>query len=458
VNRYPLYIVSFLLALGTMLSWGQTDDTAPAPAFGPELPYTEVLIPPLPVNSVRMPLTFSSENPRSNFVMGNVQLSSAYDDNVLATPNGHIGDVSYLMLPSLAVGQTRERWNWDLSYSPGFTINQRVTERNQVAHNLHLLLGYRLSPHVTVQLQENFEKSNSLFSGMLGVTPTSGPGPLQQPNQSAITPLVERTGNTTGLDLSYQFSASGLVGANGNFYLANYESPAGSGNLTYGLIDSRSWGGNAYYAHRFSNRHWTGLTYGFQRFLFDPGYRTDVNRVFWFYSLPLGARMTFSLWAGPEYTTNYLGSTLGPSAPGMGNSPAFWGGAAGAAWMWQGARTSFRTGYTRQTSDGGGLAQAVRLEQVDGEIRERLGARWTASLQLAYASNTPLNAIQGVAPFRSLLGDAGLEYRFTNNLRCDLHYGRDQLTYQFPAVPEVLSNRNRAWFSISYSFSRPLGR
>jgi hypothetical protein len=453
----------FLIAISAVLlvtaGWGQDGHTVPASPLAPEMPYTEVLMPPLPVSGLQMPLTFSSENPRTNFVMGSLQLGSGYDDNVFATPSNHTGDVSYLILPSVDLGQTRERWNWDLGYSPGFVINQRVTERNQAAHNLHLLLGYRLTPHVALQVRENFEKTSNLFSGLLGSTPVAGPGPLQQPNVSAITPLADRTSNSTGLAVRYQFSASSMVGTSGNFYLVNYSASAGSTGQTSGLIDSRSWGGNAFYAYSFSNRQWTGVAYDFQRLLFNPGYRTDVNRALMFYSVSIGSQMTFSIWAGPEYTTSLVPDTLilTPPAIGITSFQSRWAVAGGGSVIWQGRRTSFRVGYTRQTTDGAGLAQAVRLRQLDGEIRERLTSRWTTSLDLGYARNYPLNPVNGLALFRSWLGNAGLDCRLTENLAFGLRYGRDQLTYQYPALAAA-SNRNRAWLSISYSFSRSLGR
>ena len=70
--------------------WGQDGHTVPASAIGPELPYTEVLTPPPPVNSVQMPLTFSSDGERSNILSGGIQVGGGYNDNALVTPTDHI--------------------------------------------------------------------------------------------------------------------------------------------------------------------------------------------------------------------------------------------------------------------------------------------------------------------------------------------------------------------------------
>ena len=443
--------------LGTS-GWGQNVNSDPAPAFGTELPYTEVLAPPMPVTGLHRALAFSSETPRSNFLMGSLKFGVGYDDNVFSTPSDHISDVSYLVLPSIDFAQSRGRWNWDFGYSPGFTINQRVSQRDETAQNLHLLMAYRLSPHVTAQLRENFEKTSSLFSGLLDSSPAAGYGSLQQPNTSVITPLANRTGNTTGLDLTYQLSASALVGASGDFYFVNYDVPTESSTPSTGLIDSRSWAGNGFYARRFSNRHWAGVTYTFQRLLFNPGDKADVSRTLFFYSISTGSHVTLSVWAGPEQAMTSLPSSTSSFA-GAAGSQTRWDVAGGAALSWEGRRTSFRAGYTRQTTDGGGLAQVVQLQQVDGELKQRLNKRWTATAGLGYAKNNPLSATgSGYSPYRSWLGSAGFNCHLTDNLGFDLTYGRDQLRYEYATPPVVSSYRNRAWFSISYSFVRPLGR
>lgn len=459
MKRHILYVpISALLLVA--FSWAQEDlHTVPVPAIiGPEMPYTEVLTPPMPVSGVQMPLTFSSENPRSNFVMGTLQFGASYDDNMFTTPSNHISDESYSILPSLDLGQTRERWTWDFGYRAGFTFNQHVTEANQEVHDLRLLFAYRLSPHVTAQIHENFEKTNGLISGFVGSASVSGPGPLQQSNESVVTPWTDQTRNNTGLDLTYQFSASSLVGASGSYYFVNYDSATSSPVSTSGLVDTRSWGGNGFCARRFSNRHWAGVTYNFQRLLFDPGNRSDVNRVLMFYSISTGSHVTFSIWAGPEKVTTFIVTAVAPVS-GAASTPERWDVAGGADLSWQGRRTTFRFGYTRQTSDGGGLAQAVNLQQFNGELKERLAKRWTANLDLGYAKNDPLNAATyGSVPYRSWIGNAGVDCSLTDHLSFGLRYGRDQLRYEYSISPTQSSYRNRAWFSIAYSFTRPLGR
>lgn len=451
---------NFAIAISAVLlmtfGWGQDGHTVPAPAIGPEMPYTEVLTPPMPVNGVQMPLMFSSDGSRSNVLSGGIQLGAGYDDNALVTPNDHISNVSVLVLPRIEIRQNRERWSLDFAYSPGITINQNLGEQNQFAQSLSFTTNYRLSPHVSLQLRDNFAVTNNLFAGLFGNTP--GPGPLQQSNSSVITPLADSTSNNSGLGLTYQFSASSLLGVSGNYYFVNYGSVSGTLGAP-GFIDSRSPSAAGFYAHRFSNRHWVGATYNFKQLMFDPGGRTTVHGVLGFYSLTLGSRMTLSLWAGPQYSTIFISNVLVPQ-PSAGTLalPSQWSPAAGAIFDRVGSHTSLHAGYLRQITDGGGLAEAVTMQQADAECRRRLAARWSARVGGAYTGNNPLHTLSATAPLRSFQGNAGIEYRITDNLGASVLYGRQQQRYEYPLLPSATANQNRVWFSLSYAFARPLGR
>ena len=94
--------------------------------------------------------------------------------------------------------------------------------------------------------------------------------------------------------------------------------------------------------------------------MFDPGGRTVVHGVLGFYSLMLDKHMTLSLWAGPNYSTTFISNVLVRT-----NStlawPSQWSPAGGVMYSWEGSRTSLQAGYSRQISDGGGLAASCEL-------------------------------------------------------------------------------------------------
>jgi hypothetical protein len=418
------------------------------------LPYSEPLSPPGIVTRDRAPLTFSTESERSNFLTGSFGVAAGFDDNIVPTGGKQMSDTSYMFAPGIDFSQTRDRWRTLFSYHPGFTVNQHFSERNQSAHNLNADFSYGLSQHVTLRLRDTFEKTTSLFSQFSATPGTPAAGSLPTANTSVITPLVERTGNSSGVDLSYRFSLGSMIGAGATYYFTNYGNTAQVAGSPSNLIDARSLATDGFYAHRFSNKHWVGATYGFQRLNFTGGGRTDVQRVQLLYSLPLTAHMTLSVWAGPEHHTTSLGALTPIGA--TPDSP--WSVAGGADWGWQGQRASFHAAYTRQISDGGGLAQAVRLQQGSAEARYRLSARLTGSVGLSYAVNDPLSNALQTTKIQVLSASAGLGYEITKNLVLAMQYGRDRQEYPDAAPAIALANRNRALVSLSYSFTRPLGR
>jgi hypothetical protein len=457
MHRYPASTLLFILA-AVALAWPQSqlqERPAPPPAVADNLlPYSEPLSPPGVVTRDRAPLTFASEAERSNFLTGSLGVAAAFDDNIQPGYGTQMSDTSYLFAPGIDFGQTRGRWRSLFSYRPGFVVNHRFSERNQSSHNLNADFSYGLSPHVTIRLRDRFEKTTSLFSGFSGAN-SPGFGSLPGANTSILTPLVERTGNTSGLDLAYQFSRDSMVGAGATYYFVNYGTPYTNTEGSAFLIDSRSLSADGFYAHRLANRNWLGVTYGFQRLNFDGGSRTDVQRVLLFYSLPIRAHMDLSFWAGPERHVTYFGGT----SPVTTGRESRWSNAAGAEFGWQGQRASLRAAYTRGISDGGGLTQSVRLQQGSAEARYKLAARWTGSVGVGYAVNDPLSsALLQVTKIQVLSANAGLGYQITNNLVLGMQYGRDRQEYP-DAVPAIgVANRNRAMVSLSYSFTRPLGR
>ena len=400
----------------------------------------------------RVPLAFSTEAPPENFLRMGIEAGTAFDDNALLTPSDRTSNVSYILLPSIEIGQSRSRLRWDLAYRPGFTVNQQVSERNEFAQGLSFVFDYRLTAHVGVRLREGFEKTNNAFLGVVQGSQAPGTVPGQTPNFSAVTPLADRTSNISALDLTYQFGANSVVGASGNYYLTNYNHDASG---TTSLVDSNSVGADGFYAHRFANRHWAGLMYNFQRLQFQPGNRTNVQRAPLFYAVSFGTHTMLSVWAGPEYsiTPQAVPGTI----PDASDSRSRWGAAGGADFSWEGARTTFRAGYLEQTTDGGGLAEAVVLKEFRAEIHRRLTTRWTLTADLARSQNDPLYLISGTSPYQTWTGGGGFEYAFTDRWMMRLRYDREHLsTETHPSISPT--NRNRVLLSIGYSFSRPLGR
>jgi hypothetical protein len=243
------------------------------------------------------------------------------------------------------------------------------------------------------------------------------------------------------------------VGVSGGFYVSNYRDvPAGTQ-----LFDTRSSQAAAFYTHRITERNWIGASYRFQRLTFTSGSgETLVHSILAFDTFMLPAKMSVSIFAGPEYVDSVSG-LIGSST--TSESSKRWSSAAGASFNWTGLRTSFFADFVRRTNDGGGLQGATQATSVSGGVRHRLGRAWTTSASAAYGVNDSVITAPGIpesVKFTSFSGSVERAIRESVILLAgyshEIQKGQDLL------LPDDNAYRNRVWFSISYNFTRPLGR
>ena len=224
------------------------------------------MVTPSPVNVEGTSLAFAAETERTNYLSGGLSFSSAYDDALLPLTGPAVSDVSYSVRPSIAIDESGARLHWNMFYSPGFTFYQRNTSFNQSDHDLAADFRYRLSPHVTLTLRDSLTKSSALSYHFDPNPIEPGTGILQSPNQSVIPPVADTISNNAAGQITYQFSANGMIGASGmeteQRYLHQSQVP--------GLFNSSTRGAMAFYAHRLSGKHYIGATYQFQQLLSYP--------------------------------------------------------------------------------------------------------------------------------------------------------------------------------------------
>ena len=63
-----------------------------------------------------------------------------------------------------------------------------------------------------------------------------------------------------------------------------------------------------------------------------------------------------------------------------------------------------------------------------------------------------------MSAIRSWRGDAGLQYRWRENLEVSLRYTREQQRSQGAGTAAVQAERNRVVLGVAYGWTRPLGR
>ncbi len=452
-----------LVLLAAAPLWSQ-DEQRPIPAPAATGPSNDVstsddadrMLTPPPVSGQSYPTSIASGE-RSNYLRGGLAFTTAYTDNAVGAVNGApVSDVSYSVWPTIALDETTPRSHLVLTYAPGFTFYQRESSLNQADQNASINFQYRLSPHVTFSARDGFQKSSSVFNQPDLASAGAVSGSTQEGNFSVIAPIADQLSNSGNVSITYQFAANSMVGAGGTFTNLHYPDQT---EVT-GLYDSSSQGGLAFYSVRISKINYFGATYQYQRLLSYPApgtNETQTHALLLFYTVYPTKRFSISVFGGPQY------ADIGPqfATTGTTASPASqsWNPAAGGSLSWQGHLTSLAVSYAHLISSGGGLIGAVKTDSVSATIHQQLSRMLSASVAGGYANNdvltaTPLAASNG----HTVSGTASLQQQVGQHLNLQLGYTRLHQDYSTVAVLAATPDTNREFVSISYQFSRPLGR
>jgi hypothetical protein len=444
-----------LLLLAAAPLWSQVEGTAPSASLSTDNTDDRMLTPP-PVSGQSYPTAPTSEE-RSNYLRGGLAFTSAYTDNAVGSISGHpVSDVSYSVAPFMALDETTSRLHFVLTYAPGFTFYQRTSSRNEADQNVSTEFHYRLSPHVTLSARDGFQKSSNVFNQPDLASVAAVSGGAQQPNFSVIAPIADRLSNSGNVGLTYQFAANGMIGANGTFTNLHYPNQA----EVPGLFDSSSQGGSAFYSHRVSKMHYIGVTYQYQRLLSYPTEglnETQTHAILFYYTLYATSKFSISMFGGPQHSYT-VQPPLPPFHLQLPPSSA-WTPAAGASLSWQGRVTSAALSYSHLISGGGGLFGAVHMDSATASIRQQFTQRWSGSLAGAYTQNNVLGSVLfGGTNGHTVSGAASLQRQFGEHINLQLGYTRLHQNYSNVPVLSLTPDTNREFISVSYQFSRPLGR
>lgn len=445
-----------LFLLATVRLWSQVD-SAGSPASVANANVDRMLTPP-PVSGQLYPVAPASEE-RSNFLRGGVTFSSAYSDNVLGSTTGSpLSDVSYSVWPTVALDDTTSRLRLTLSYEPGFTFYQRISSRNQADQNASINLQYRLSPHVTISARDGFQKTSNVFNQPDLASSGAVSGGTQEANLSVIPPTADRLSNFGNVGISYQFAANEMIGASGTFTNVHYPRES---NVP-GLFDSSSQGGSAFYARRVSSKHYLGASYQYQNLLSYPTpgkNEVQTHAVVLFYTLYVSPRLSMSMFGGPQY------SDISPQFSAVGPNPQAasrdWTPAAGASVDWQGKSTSVAASFSHVIAGGSGLLTGVHMDSASAFVRQKFSRALSASLSGGYTQNTVVGGLSQTGGAstngHTVSGTVALQRQFGEHLNAQLGYTRFHQSYNVAAI-SAAPDTNREFISLSWEFSRPLGR
>ena len=453
-----IWIASFVLA--ATAAWaqgGQSSQTQPSDSeeVVVEHPEDRMQAPP-PVTGLNYDTTFMSEE-RGNYLRYGMAFMTAHTDNALGgLSSDRISDFSYSLAPSIAMNETTSRTRWVASYAPGFTFYQQTSSRNEADHNASLDFSYRFSPRLTFNARDGFQKSSNVFNQPDFGSSAPVSGGTQTPNFSVIAPIASRLSNTASADLVYQFALNEMIGAAGTFSNLHYPDPT----QVPGLYDSSSQGGSFFYSHRISSKHYVGAMYQYQRLLSYPASgssETQTHAAIAFYTVYPNPHLSISLFGGPEFADTVAGST--DSTAVLPKSSVEWTPAAGASLGWQGHFTSMAFSYSHVVAGGGGLIGAVHMDNAALSIRRQLMRTVSGSMTGGYTQNKLIGTLTALASDgHSLFGTVSVQKRLGEHVNFEVGYTR--LHQSYSGIPLFANNpdTNREFVSISYQFSRPIGR
>jgi hypothetical protein len=468
----PKQIAFALILWATVPLWSQEETTQPqqpVPAMvGADTsavpaetynPSEDRMITPPPVSGQAYPIALGSQE-RSNYLRAGVFFTGAYNDNVPSSAaNGSpISDQSYSVGPMIALDETTPRLHYLLSYAPAFTFYQHTSSRNEGDHNASLEFEYRLSPHVTLSATDTFQKSSNVLNQVPNLS--SGgvvSGGAQGSNYSVIAPIADHLSNSGNASFSYQYALNDMVGASGT--LSNIHYPDQS--QVPGLADSSSQAGLAFYSHRVGRGQYVGVTYQYQRLLSHLGTgdnETQTHAALFFYTYaPSSSRFSFSFFGGPQHA-----DTVEPPFPPQQLETVrtrSWDPAGGASLGWQGRMNSFALSYMHVIAGGGGLTGAVQQDSATVSGRQQITRTLSASLTGGYSQNNVIGSgLNSNSDGHTISGTVSLERQIGQRLGVQLGYTRLYQSYNNVAVLSATPDTNRVFVSISYQFSRPLGR
>jgi hypothetical protein len=414
----------------------------------PESPVVWPMEPPVTLNGQRPSPALNSERTRDSYLSGGIALVGVFTDNALFSSTDKISNVSYLVEPHLKFAHSAPRANWSVSLGAAL-FNHQISGENQAAESLQLDLTYRLTQYVNLRASSDVSNTNGFFSALNPSTSGSGIGVVEQATNSLLVPLTQQTISTSNLaELNYQFGPHSIVGARGTYSTLDY--PGSSMNAQFGsLYNDRTYSGEVFYNYQISARQWVGITLRTQKFETQPflaGTKTDSGLLF--YALNVTPNVTLSFFGGPEWfetprisdATTVVGLIRG------------WTPAEGATFIWQRDHTSVVAEFSRQLSNGGGLSSAVIDQNANAQLRRQLSSTQELNFGFTYAKYDPFESGQS---FRDLTGQFHFQQRLGKRLIALVGYAREQ---QETPNSRRTAAANLVWVSVSYDFSRTLGR
>lgn len=391
---------------------------------------------------------------RRNYLGLGVSAIGGWDDNVLAGYNTvKTSSGIYTIQPYISFDKKTAQTEAVFRYNPGFTFYSQASKLNETEHDASGTVQYRVTPHFVFRAQDYFQKASSMFSSPypIGEAPISGSLPLQI--EAVIAQFADRIVNTATVDLGLQTSENTLIGAEGSFAELDYP----SSSQTPGLYNSNSIGASGFYTHRVSEHQYLGFIYQYLQvlsYLPNAEGEASLNTFSPFYSFYLlrtrQGNLTASVQAGLQHSSFIIRN---------GAFVSDWSPVATASIGWQGPITNFAVSYTRAVSAGGGLVGLYRQSSASASAQWKIAHKWNTSVGANYitlGNDSP--QYQALSGGHTIYGSASVGRAIGKSLQLAGGYSRIHESYPGIAAVEANPDSNRVYGSVSYQFTRPVGR
>jgi hypothetical protein len=445
------------IALSVALpAWSQVDSSATGVTNTPDSELQENdlrMKKPPPVSGQAYPTEVGAVK-RSNFLSGAVEFNTAYNSNVYAGGLGPaVSDMTYSIFPTIAFKRTTGRQLQSLRYSPGFTFYNNTTSLNAVNQFLDLDLEYRPSPHSTISFEDTFSQNSNPFT-QPGMTGSTVSGSTQSPTSGLIAPYASTLREDARGAASYQFDRNGMIGGGGNFSLLNYPDP----KQALGLYNSTSGGGWGFYNRRLTGSQYIGATYQYSIIATDPvvtpsppGTTARTNSIFLFYTFYLNRVVSISLSAGPQHLNSVVPGLPTTNSWKPGGMVSIGG---------QTSRTSFAANYSYTVSAGDGFRGPFNANSANASASWQMARTWTGEVGASYSNYKNATALTytNIPDGSTALCTASIKHPLSERFTAIVGFQYLYENYNHIPAASISPNNNRAYVSLLYTFTRPLGR
>ena len=450
-----------ILALLTAIpGWSQATGTETGTQAPPadEQPDNQVansgMLTPPPVSGEAYAVATGDEV-RNNYMTLGVTAVVGYDDNVAAgystIPES---DMIYSIWPTVSLDKNTLRIREQISYSPGFTFYEPTNLHNESDQNAAMNFESHPAATATISLQDSFMRSSSLFNQAFGATGGPVTGGLPAQVTGAIATFADRISNSANAALNDQAGENEMLGISAQYSLLDYPDAA----QVIGLYNSTSYGGSAFGSERFASRQYLGGSIQHSRtvsYLKTTDSALQSDNLFGFYTIFLRnspkSVVSVSVTGGPEHYT----AEQAPQA-----SLRAWVPALTAAMGWQEHLWTLAANYSHNVTAGGGLPGAYREDSLHVLFRRELAPAWDVNLSGLYALNTNVTPLfQFSQPGgHTYTISVSAEHMVTRNLKALFGYDRMSESYSGVGALSKFPNSNREYGSITWQFTRPIGR